>query len=375
MSKKILMLGNGYPSIFAHRRELVEALRSEGHEIIVSFPDSFMGGGGGICKQYGCKFVDIPINRRNTRIHEDIMLLRRYCKLIHDERPDAVLAYTVKPDVYGGIAAAWNNVPFMPNITGLGKGLAEGGIVQKILIRLYRMAVKKARVVFFQSEHDRDFFVNHKINFPRCIVLPGSGVNLTKYKPIDYPNKKPVIFLFNSRVMRPKGIDEFLEAARVIRAKYPDVEFHVCGYCEEYGMGKDNYRSIVAREEARGHIIYHDFVDNMIKFYEMAGCVVLPSYHPEGVANVLLEAAACARPIITTNHPGCRETVDDGITGYLVEKRNVQDLTDKIEKFLALTYEQRREMGLRGRAKMEKEFNRKQVIDAYMSEINSLQAL
>ena len=372
MKKKILMLGNAYQAIFTHRRELVEALRSEGHEVVVSFTDSFMGNGEEICADYGCKFVDIPISRRNTRIHEDLALLCRYHKLIHDEKPDAVLAYTVKCDVYGGIASAWNHVPFMPNITGLGKGLAEHGIVQKILIRLYRMAVKKAKVVFFQSEHDRDFFIEHKINFPRCIVLPGSGVNLTKYKPLDYPDTKLSVFLFNSRIMRPKGIDEYLEAAKVIRAKYPDVEFHVCGYCEEYGMGKDNYRSVIAREEARGHIIYHDFVSSMNEYYEKAGCIVLPSYHPEGVANVLLEAAACARPIITTNHPGCRETIDDGVTGYLIKVRSSEDLIAKIEQFLALTYEQRREMGLRGRAKVEKEFDRQKVIDAYMNEINSL---
>ena len=371
MSKKVLMLGNAYQSIFTHRRELVEALRNEGHEVVVSFPDSFMGNGEEICAQYGCKFIDIPISRRNTRIHEDIMLLRRYYKLIHDEKPDAVLAYTVKCDVYGGIAAALNNVPFMPNITGIGKGLAESGIVQKILIRLYRLALKKARVVFFQSEHDRDFFIEHKINFPRCVVLPGSGVNLSKYQPLDYPQDKPLIFLFNSRIMRPKGIDEFLEAARVIRAKYHDVEFHVCGYCEKYGGG-DNYRSIIAREEVNDNIIYHDFVSDMNEYYEKAGCVVLPSYHPEGVANVLLEAAACARPIITTNHPGCRETVDDGLSGYLVEPHNSADLIAKIEKFLALTYDQRREMGLIGRAKVEREFDRQRVIDAYMNEINSL---
>lgn len=137
-------------------------------------------------------------------------------------------------------------------------------------------------------------------------------------------------------------------------------------------MGKDNYRSIIAREEAGGHIIYHDYVDDMNEYYRMSGCVVLPSFHPEGVANVLLEAAACARPVITTDHPGCRETVDDGVTGYLVKVRSSEDLIAKIEKFLALTYEQRREMGLRGRAKVEKEFDRNKVIDAYMSEINSL---
>ncbi len=370
--KKILMLGNGYPSIFAHRKELVEALIDAGHELVISFPDSFMGNGEEVCEQYGCKFVDIPISRRNTRIHEDIILLRRYYKLIHDEKPDAVLAYTVKCDVYGGIAAALNKVPFMPNITGLGKGLAEPGIIQKILIGLYKIAMKRAHVVFFQSEHDKNFFVQHKIKFPRCIVLPGSGVNLTKYKPLDYPDTKPAIFLFNSRIMRPKGIDEFLEAAKFIRKKYPDVEFHVCGYCEKYGMGKDNYISIIAREEARDNIIYHNFVNDMNEYYKSAGCVVLPSYHPEGVANVLLEAAACARPIITSNHPGCRETIDDGVTGFLVEKKNAEDLIAKIEKFLALTYEQRRDMGLKGRAKVEREFDRQKVIDAYMNEINSL---
>ena len=185
--KKVLMLGNGYPSIYGLRSELVEALINNGHEVTVCFPNGMLGSGEETSLKYGCKFINISMHRRTARIFEEIKLIRNYYKIIKQEKPDVVLAYTVKCDVYGGIVCRLLNVPFMPNITGIGKGLDEKGIIQKILIRLYKIAVKKARVVFFQNEHDREFFINHNITSEKNIVLPGSGVNLEKYKPLDYP--------------------------------------------------------------------------------------------------------------------------------------------------------------------------------------------
>lgn len=236
-NKKILFLGNGYPSVFGLRGELVEALVRSGHEVTVSFSNGVFGKGDEVASRYGCKFIDIPISRRTAKIYQELKLLRRYYKLMKDEKPDIVLAYTVKCDVYGGIAARMTGTPFIANITGIGKGLDEAGIIQKVLIRLYKLALRNSKMVYFQNEHDKNFFLRNNITFTACKVIPGSGVNLEKFQPLDYPNDKPVKFLYVSRVMRPKGIDEFLETARFIRRKYPDSEFHVCGYCEEYGRG------------------------------------------------------------------------------------------------------------------------------------------
>ena len=365
------MLGNTYQAIFKHRSEIVEALVSEGHEVITSFSNGMMGYGEEATEKYHCRFVEIPISRRTARITQELGLLRRYYTLMRNEKPDAVLAYTVKCDVWGGIAARMLNIPFFPNITGIGKGLDEEGIVQKILIQLYKLAVRKAEAIFFQNPHDRDFFAGHGIKFRKGIILPGSGVNLDKYPPFDYPPESPLRFLFNSRIMTAKGIEQYLDAAHFIKQKYPFTEFHICGYFEDDAKA-DFYRRVIKAESERGILVYHDLVNDMREYYRMCHCVILPSYHPEGVSNSLLEAASCARPIITTNHPGCSDAVDDGLTGFLIEPRNSRDLADKIERFIALTNDERKMMGIRGRRKMENEFDRHIVVDAYLRELNAL---
>lgn len=365
------MLANAFP-IFSHRLELIEALINAGYEVVVSFSDEGFMENEELASKYGFKFINILVRRRTTKIHEELMLLHKYYRLIKTEKPDLVLTYTVKCTIYGGIAAKWAGVPFITNITGLGKGLEEKGIIQKILIWLYRFMLKDARVVYFQNESNKKFFIDNKIKFNRSVLLPGSGVNLKKYYALEYPENKPVVFLFNARIMKTKGIDEYLEAAEYIRAKYPDTEFHICGYCEKYGRGGGDYTEIISEAHEKGTIIYHGYQTNMIDFYKFSHCIVLPSFYSEGVPNSLLEAAACARPIITTDHPGCRETVDDGITGFLVKKQNSKDLISKIELFLSMTTEQRRKMGLKGREKMVKEFDRQKVVDEYMKEIRAL---
>ena len=365
------MFGNGYPSVFGHRGELVDALVKAGHEVIAAFPNSFLGTGEEDAAKYGCKFIDIHLSRRGTNLKEELSLLCRYYRLIKKEKPNVVLSYTAKCDIYGGIAARMAHIPFMPNVTGRGTQLTKDGIMKKIMLCLYRIALKKAHIVFFQNQNDREFFASNKIPIPKSKVLPGSGVNLKKFHAIDYPEVLPVKFLFNSRLINSKGIEQYIDAAHYIKERYPDTEFHVCGFHEEDGRGGD-YRKILEAEAERGTVVFHSHVNNMMDYYKMCHCVVLPSYHPEGIPNVMLEAAACARPIITTRHPGCIETVDDGVTGFLVEKRSSKDLATKIELFLSMTNEQRRVMGISGRQKMEREFDRQIVIDAYMKEINGL---
>ncbi len=364
--KKILMLGNSHLTVFGFRGELIEQLVHDGYDVTVSFANGPFGEGEKSGKEYGCQFVETEINRRGRNPLQDLMLLRQYIGLIRRVRPDAVLTYTVKCDVYGGIACRLLDVPFLPNITGIGKGLAEGGLTGHILTMLYRIALRKASCVFFQNASDRRFFAEHGIRYERDVLLPGSGVNLKKFSPLPYPADGRFVFTYIARIMKAKGIEEFLEAARIIRAEEPKAEFHICGFCEE------DYREKIAEAQAEGTVIYHGLVENVTAYYQQSHCVVLPSFHPEGVSNVLLEAAACARPIITTDRPGCREAVESGVSGFLVRERDSWDLADAMRCLLHLSQEERIAMGLAGRRKIEREFDRQIVVDAYLDAIRDI---
>lgn len=362
--KKILILGNSHLVVFKFRGELIQTLVQNGHDVIVCFPNGPFGKGEETSRQYGCRFIENKIDRRGTNPLKDILLVRNYYTIIKREKPDVVLAYTVKPDVYGGIVCRILKTAFIPNITGLGKALDEKGIVQKLTIALYKIAVAKAKCVFFQNDNDRAFFDNNRISYKKGITLPGSGVNLNMFQPLSYPTEEaPVRFIYVARVMKAKGIEEFFEAASLVRKKYPDTEFHICGFCEE------DYKEILRKKNDSGEVIYHGLVDNVMDYEKNCHCVVLPSFHPEGISNVLLEGAACARPLITTDHTGCKETVEDGVTGYIVRQQDGRDLAEKMIRFIELSNAQRKEMGELGRKKMEREFSRQIVVDAYMDMI------
>lgn len=361
MKKKILILGNSQLVVFGFRGELIKALIDDGYKIITAFPKGPFGEGEKTSLKYGCDFIEIPMNRRGKNPFEDILLLFRYIKILKEVSPDIVLMYTVKCDIYGGIACELLKIPYIPNITGLGKGLSEGGIVGKITKILYQISIKNAQCVFFQNTSDKKFFDDNKINYKKGIVLPGSGVNIKRFVPLAYPDDKKIIFTYIARIMKAKGIEQFLDAARELHSE--TIEFHVCGYCEE------DYKNSINCAEKNGIIIYHGLVDNVVEFEKISHCIVLPTFHPEGISNVLLEAAACARPIIATNRPGCREVVDSGINGYLVKEHDSDDLIRKIRNFLSLSNEEREKMGIAGRLKIEKEFDREFIVQEYLREI------
>lgn len=361
MAKRVLILGNSSLVVFGMRGELVERLVSDGYEVVVSFPTDAIGKEENPSEKYGCTYVETAIDRRGTNVIRDAALLKAYIKLLEDVKPDAVLTYTVKCSIYGGMACRIKKVPYFVNITGLGKGLAEGGLKQRLLVKLYQIAVKSAECVFFQNQNDRQFFIDHKIRYRRDSLLPGSGVNLLKYTPIPYPEDDKIIFTYIARVMKAKGIDEFLTAAETVNQEHPNTEFHICGFYE------DDYKEIIEHAEDKGIVNYHGQVSDVRPYEAISHCIVLPTYHPEGISNVLLEAAACARPLITTNRPGCKEVVDDGVNGYLIRERDSEDLIEKMRKFLDMPWEARRNMGLAGRAKVEKEFDRQIVVERYMA--------
>jgi galacturonosyltransferase len=316
-----------------------------------------------LLKEMGCEHIDLSLDRRGMNPLADLKLLLGYYKIIRKIKPDIVLSYTVKPNIYGGLVCRLNNVPFFPNVTGLGTALEKESFIQKILVSLYRISFKKVTCVFFQNHENKDFFIDKGFKFNKYKVIPGSGVNTEFFSLLPYPSAENVEFMFISRIMKEKGIDQYLEAAEVIKAKYPNTKFHVLGFCE------GAYEEKLDKLQKRGIVIYHGMQSDVREFHRISHCTIHPTYYPEGMSNVLLESAASGRPIITTNRSGCKEIVDDGINGYVVEQQNSKDLMEKIEKFLALSYEERKQMGLAGRDKVEREFDRQIVVDLYMEEL------
>lgn len=357
---RVLVLANIGLGLYKFRKELLQELVKD-HDVYFSIPfDEYVEP----IEQMGCTFFDNPyIQRRGTNPNKDIRLLLYYLKLMKTIKPDVVLTYTIKPNVYGGIACSILNIPYIVNITGLGTAVENSGILQKITIMLYRVGLRKARKVFFQNTDNRDFMLNHKVVYSNYDVLPGSGVNLDQYTLLPYPKEDTVNFVFIARVMKEKGIEQYLVAAKEIRKRYPETRFHICGFCEQ------DYETLLEDLSKNGMVVYHGLVSDMKPIYQMAACTVHPSCYPEGLSNVLLESAASGRPIITTDRSGCREVVEDGVNGYVVKQQDSKDLIEKIECFLNLSLEERKDMGLAGRAKVEREFDRQIVIKKYLSEV------
>ena len=272
---------------------------------------------------------------------------------------------TIKPNIYGGIACRLLKTPYISNITGLGTALENKGLLQKIIVHLYKISLRKAKCVFFQNTENQQFFIDNNISVGKGRLIPGSGVNLEHFQVLDYPASDTIEFVFISRIMKEKGIEQYLEAAEYIKNKYPNTRFHICGFCEE------DYQDILEEMQSKGIIVYQGVLDDVREILKITHCTVHPTYYPEGMSNVLLESAACGRPVITTDRSGCREIVDDGVNGYLAKPKDTLDLIKKIEQFIALDFDKKKKMGLAGRKKVEKEFDRQIVVNAYMEEITN----
>ena len=359
--KKIVILGNHHVVLYNFRRELIQCLLEEGHQVITALPYTKEAEK---IKELGCKLIDIPVERRGTNPLTDLILLFRYYRLLQKEKPDMVYTYTIKPNIYGGMACRLLKIPYLVNITGLGSAMEGEGFLQKVTSCLYRMAVKKADCVFFQNEMNRQVFEKRKIFGKAQELLPGSGVNLNHFYYMEMPSSKLTEFVYISRVMKEKGIEQYLEAAKTIRNRYPNTRFHILGFCEE------EYEEILFDLQKKGVIEYHGMQEDVRVFLKDIHCLVHPSFYPEGMSNVCLEAAACGRAVITTKRYGCKETVENGVTGYLVDEKNTDQLVDRIEAFLLLSFEEKAKMGYAARIKMEREFSRDRVVEAYIKRTN-----
>lgn len=357
---RILVLSNIGMGLYKFRKELLQELINQDHEVFISLPnDEYVP----LLENLGCKYIETKVDRRGTNPIYDIKLLFSYINIIKKTKPEIVLTYTIKPNVYGGIACRITKIKYLPNITGLGTAVENGGLIRKITLSLYKIALKNASCVFFQNNPNRKFFIEKGIIKTNSKVIPGSGVNLEQHCYEEYPiDENNIRFLFIGRVMKSKGIDELLEAAIQIKKNHENVEFHVVGFCEE------DYSEKLKELNDAGIIYYHGQQDDVHMFIKNSHAIILPSYH-EGISNVLLESASTGRPILASNVTGCKETFVDGVSGIAFESKNVESLINAIQQFLDLPYEDKKQMGLAGRKKMEKEYDRKIVIKAYLEQI------
>lgn len=362
-AKRILLLANEYTTILNFRMELIRALNADGHKVFVAIPHNENNTD---IAEAGCTIVNFDVSRKGTNPLKEIQTIKQAEFIIDSIRPDIVFTFTIKPNVYGGIACAKKNVPYVVNITGLGTAIESGGILQKVGLFLYKKGLKKAQKVFFQNTDNRDFMLTHRVVTGAYDLLPGSGVNLERYHVLPYPVGDEVNFMYLARIMKEKGIDQFVDAAKAIRRKYPNTRFHVCGVCEQ---GYEEKMKQWVREKL---LIYHGQVKYIPEMHAISQCTIHPSFYPEGLSNVLLESAACGRPIITTDRSGCREVIDDGVNGFVVRQRDSRDLIEKIEKFLNLSWNERRDMGMAGRRKVEESFDRNIVIHRYKKELREI---
>lgn len=355
--KKILFLSNHFHTLFAFRKELIQKLVEE-YDVYLSIPEDEND----FFKKMGCHIVVTDIDRRGVNPKNDLKLIMFYKKIIREINPDIIFSYTIKPNIYGCMASG-KKYKQVCNITGTGATFLEDNYIAKICKVLYKLSVRKAYKVFFQNTGDRDFFIKNNLVKDNYEMLPGSGCNLEEHQFRPMPKGDVKRFIFIGRVMRLKGVDEYLEAAKTIKSKYPNTEFIIAGWNEE-----KEYKKIVDEYQEKGYVKYIGFRTDIGEWIAKCNCTILPSHGGEGVPNVLLESAATGRVCIGSKINGTMDVIDEGITGYLFETGNAESLVKQIEKFLQLSINEQSEMGKAGRKKMEREFDRNIVIYKYCDE-------
>lgn len=349
--KKILILANNDVGLYKFRKELIHELLQT-NQVIISLPQ------GKLVEplvEDGCQFIETDIDCRGINPFVDLKLIKKYFSILRKTKPDLVITYTIKPNLYGGLVSRICKVPYAINITGLGTAFQKENFVKKLVCFLYKLSSKKARVVYFENIENKEVFIqNHLIKEKQAFLLHGAGVNLDEYAFTPYPKEKEdVHFLFIGRVMKEKGIDEFIYAAQKIKKEYTNVHFDIIGPME------DNYKEIINENVNHNIINYYGYQEDVKPFIEKCHCFVLPSYH-EGMSNSLLECAAMGRPLITSDIHGCKEAIDNN--GFCCQVQNADSLYEQMKHFLDLNYEEKKQLGIQSRKYMEKVFDKKKVV-------------
>jgi galacturonosyltransferase len=368
----IALLTNNDDDVYCFRKELIEALIQEGYEMLISCPD---GPKFELMKDIPYIYDNPDIDRRGTNPVKDLGLMMHYRRLFKQYKPAVVLTYTAKPNVYASIAAHQLGIPVINNLTGLGSVVNETGMMKRFIMWLFKLAYRKSACMMFQNETNMHVAIEQGMVKGKYRLIPGSGVDTDRYPLQPYPDGgdgktgAPVVFNYIGRILHDKGVDDYIEAAKRIKAEYPQTEFNMLGFIEPTEI---HYEQELKELGEKDIVIYRGSQKDVKPFIIRAHATIHPSTYGEGMSNVLQESASSGRFLITTNNPGCQETVEDEKTGYIYKGGDVEALVEMIKRFLALPNSQRKLAGELGRKRMEKLFSRQIVIDAYKEEISRL---
>lgn len=358
---KFFVFANDAGGLYRFRYALIKTIVDSGHEVVIADP---LGDEMKHFSDIGCKLYDIAPDRRGMNPIKDLLLMFRYIKVIKKEAPDKIITYTIKPNIYAGIAARLLKKQYYSNVTGLGTAFQKEGILKKFTVALYKTALKRSSCVFFENSSNKDTFVSLGIvNEDKTCVLKGAGVDVEHFVFEEYPKESESLnFIFIGRIMKEKGIDELFYAFERLKSEYENIKLTVLGYYEEA------YEDKIKTLTEKGLLDYKGNQDDVRPFIKESHCFVLPSYH-EGMANTILECGAMGRPVITSDIPGCKEGVIDKKSGFLCKAQDKEDLYHKMKEFILLSYEEKREMGKMSNEHITREFDKKDVVDKTLKNI------
>lgn len=362
MNKLTILTGNTAWGMYNFRRVLIEKLISLGINVVVVAPEDSTYTS--LIESLGAKFIPIKISSKGANVFADLKLVFDYCCIFKRLKPDFICFYTIKPNIFGSIAAQMFKIPHIVIVTGLGYTFVNKNIISTIAKKLYKFAFRNVHNVWFLNQDDKRVFLNERlVDSKKIKVINGEGIDITRFTVSEMPTETSIILI--ARMLWDKGIGEFIEAAKILKQRYKNVSFNLLG-----GASIDNPSAISSSQlemwNAEGFVKYLGFTNNVIDFISKSTCVVLPSYR-EGIPFSLLEASACGKPIVTTNVAGCRDVIVDGLTGYICESKDVASLVNSIEKIILMDREELVSMGLEGRKKIVRDFSSEKIIQEYVN--------
>ena len=368
----IALVTNNDDDVYCFRKEIIDSLIKNGYSVLISCP---YGEKLNLIDDIEYIYDDPVIDRRGTSVTADAKLFFHYMSVLKKYRPDVVLTYTVKPNVYCGIASHFLKIPVISNVTGFGSVLQKSGMIRKFIMTLFKISFRRSECVMFQNSTNMRLAEASGMVKGDRLLIPGSGVNTDRFPFIKYPdggdgiNGGKVVFNYIGRILKEKGVDVYIEAAKRIKKKYPNTEFNMLGFIEPTEI---HYEKELKELEKDGIIRYFGSQKDVRPFIALSHATIHPSMYGEGMSNVLLESASSGRPVITTDNPGCRETFIDSETGLLFKGGDADSLCNIIERFLSMPNEARAEMGARGREYIKSNFSRDIVADAYLKKIGEI---
>jgi len=359
---KILLIGNSDIVLYNFRKELILSLVEKGHDVLVSCPK---GNRIKFLEEIGCRFVPWLVNRHSINPISEIIAFVSVGKIISKEKPNFIFSFTIKPNIYSGIFSRLFKIKHIPNITGLGSVFSKNSFLKFFVIQLYKISFHTSKVIFLQNKNDFAFFKSLNTFSHKLVLLPGSGVNVDEFYYSKYPSEsKGIKFLFSGRIMHEKGYDLYLKASKIIQAKYSKISFVVCGFPEE------KYKTFFNESIKNLDVDYRGNLYDVRSLLKEVHCVIQPSFYPEGISNVILEAASMGKPVITSSNPGCKEAVLDNKTGFIFKTRDLSNLVYTIEKFINLDLKMKINFTLNARKYIINKYNRNIVTNIYLKYLN-----